>query len=64
MDWISNKIVNTSEYWVIKLDLKNRKIKYNNKIQFHRSINTKKGGEDIVVIFLVNRLVNDLGYKP
>ena len=64
MDWISNKIVNTSEYWVIKLDLKNRKIKYNNKIQFQRSINTKKGVEDIVVVFLVNELVNDLGYKP
>ena len=64
MDWISNKIVNTSEYWVIKLDLKNRKIKYNNKIQFQRSINTKKGCKDIVIVFLVNRLVNDLGYKP
>src|SRR5687767_9431862 len=45
-------------------DFENKKVKYSEKIKNSRKIDKIGGDEEIVRIYILNKLVNDLGYKP
>ena len=66
MEWIekvSNNITN-AKIKVVDIDVTKNTVNYCEKIKQHRIIKSFKGFEEIVRAFLVNRLVNDLDYKP
>jgi len=49
---------------IVELNLSDKTINYSNKIKLHRTINSITGNEEVVRAFLINRLVNELDYKP
>lgn len=49
---------------VVTINLENKKIEYTEKLKQHRSITTITGDEEVVRAHLINRLVNELDYKP
>ena len=49
---------------VVDIDLVARTISYSRRIRQHREITSITGEEEVVRALLVNRLVNDLDYKP
>jgi type I restriction enzyme M protein len=66
MEWIkeATKQLNEAKIKVVDIDLEAGTINYSDRIKQHRLIKFIKGDEEIVRAFLVNRLVNDLDYKP
>jgi len=66
MEWIKEvtKQLNEAKIKVVDIDLEAGTINYSERIKQHRLIKFIKGDEEIVRAFLVNRLVNDLDYKP
>jgi len=66
MQWIKEvtKQLSEAKIKVVDLNLEAGTISYSGRIKQHRVIKVVKGEEEIVRAFLVNRLVNDLDYKP
>ncbi len=48
----------------VTINLENKKIEYSEKIKQNRTITTISGDEEVVRAYLINRLVNELDYKP
>ena len=62
-DIIENKL-NNQKNVVSLLNISNSTINYSEKIKQNRVLNTLIGDEEIVRAFIIDRLVNELDYKP
>ncbi|TYA87407.1 N-6 DNA methylase [Aggregatibacter actinomycetemcomitans] len=62
-DIIENKL-NNQKNIISSLNIINSTINYSEKIKQNRILNTLTGDEEIVRAFIVDRLVNELDYKP
>lgn len=62
-DIIENKL-NNQKNVVSLLNISNSTINYSEKIKQNRVLNTLTGDEEIVRAFIIDRLVNELDYKP
>ena len=62
-DIIENKL-NNQKNIVSLLNIGNSTINYSEKIKQNRVLNTLTGDEEIVRAFIIDRLVNELDYKP
>ncbi len=49
---------------IAKIDIEKAKVQYSEKLKQHRALRALTGDEEIVRAFLINRLVNELDYKP
>jgi len=58
------KLLQTETNKVVKLNLEKKSIEYTDKIKNHRDEKVITGDEEIVKAFLLQRLVNQLDYKP
>jgi len=57
-------ILETEKNKIAQISLKKETINYSEKIKCHRDLKVLTGDEEIVRAFLINRLVNELDYKP
>ncbi|MEL6732151.1 MAG: type I restriction enzyme HsdR N-terminal domain-containing protein, partial [Bacteroidota bacterium] len=57
------QIIKKSKKKVVELDLEKGSISYSDEIKKHENITKVSGDEEVSRAFLINRLVNDLGYK-
>lgn len=48
---------------VASIDIDRATVRYSEKIKLHRSLKSLTGDEEVVRAFLIDRLVNELGYK-
>lgn len=62
-DIIENKL-NNQKNIISSLNIINSTINYSEKIKQNRILNTLTGDEEIVRAFIIDRLVNELDYKP
>ncbi|MCA9381225.1 N-6 DNA methylase, partial [Candidatus Dojkabacteria bacterium] len=60
---IENKL-NIEKNVVAKIDLEKATVNYSEKIKSNRTLRVLTGDEEIVRAFLIDRLVNELDYKP
>jgi type I restriction enzyme M protein len=58
------KILQTETNKVVKINLEKKSVEYTDKIKSHRDERVITGDEEIVKAFLLQRLVNQLDYKP
>lgn len=65
MDWKNavEQTINKSNSNIVKFDLANQVVSYGDSIK-KPEIQAARGDEEIVRAFLINRLVNQFGYKP
>jgi len=66
MDWKQQieKIVNSEKNRVVTLDIENASVTYTSKIKKHEDPKVISGDEEVSRAFLLNRLINELDYKP
>lgn len=66
MDWKQQveRIVNNEKNKIVTLDVENVSVTYTNKIIKHEDPKVINGDEEISRAFLLNRLINELDYKP
>lgn len=57
-------IINNAKIRIARIDLDKKEIEYSHKIKQSRKIRSIHGDEELVRAFLINRLVNDLDYRP
>lgn len=58
------RLLNSRENKVVKINVENKTVVYSEKIKSHRDLKQLTGDEEIVRAFLIDRLVNELGYNP
>lgn len=65
MTWqeTAEQTIKKSKKKVVEIDLEKKSISYSNDIKKHENITKISGDEEIARAFLINRLVNELGYK-
>jgi type I restriction enzyme M protein len=67
MSWLNHaaNVINDRARKVVQLDLAGRKVRYiDSRLKLHRDLQDLTGGEEVVRASLIDRLVNELGYKP
>lgn len=61
---IVDELLRTQTNKVSAINQDNKTVKYSEKIKQNRTLSSLTGDEEIVRAFLINRLVNELDYKP
>ncbi|MBO4738550.1 MAG: restriction endonuclease subunit M [Bacteroidales bacterium] len=65
-DWKETveKLLNSRQNKVAQISIANKTVDYSEKIKNNRDLKSLTGDEEIVRAFLIDRLVNELGYNP
>jgi len=65
-DWkkLVEQKLNTVKNTVSKINIDKMTVQYSEKIRLNRALKSLTGDEEIVRAFLIDRLVNELDYKP
>lgn len=65
-DWKETveKLLNSRQNKVAQISIANKTVDYSEKIKNNRDLKSLTGDEEIVRAFLIDRLINELGYNP